>query len=103
MGSFNSLLPEHTTKMSKFILMGAAILFVVTSMPQDNGRFKKRFAEPQLRPIIVEPSDPWICIGRAKCNSRCAICCDTVERCRSYYHEQHLVGFTHRYNFIFIM
>ena len=84
--------------MFKFILLAAAILFVVTSMPQDNGRFKKRFAEPQLlptqlRPIIAEPSDPWICIGRAKCNSRCAICCDTVERCRSYYHEQHLVGF----------
>ena len=96
--------------MFKFILLAAAILFVVTSMPQDNGRFKKRFAEPQLlptqlRPIIAEPSDPWICIGRAKCNSRCAICCDTalLKDAEVTITNSISLGLTHQFNFIFIM
>lgn len=71
--------------MFKFILLAAALLFAVTAMPHDDKTYKKRSAKPYNFPIIMEEGDPGICIGRSSCfNSRCAICCETVEDCSGY-------------------
>merc|ERR1712221_402 len=72
-------------KMFKFILLAAALLFAVTAMPHDDKTYKKRSAKPYNFPVIMEEGDPGICIGRSSClNSRCAICCETVEDCSGY-------------------
>ena len=68
--------------MFKTILSVAAILFVVvTSMPQNNERYKKRFAEPQSGQAQVVSG---ICIGRGNCGKHCWFCCDDVEMRRCH-------------------
>ena len=54
--------------MFKSIFLTAAIFFVVTSMPQDNGRSKKRLAEPQLNlpHKSTAQGDSGICLGNAE-------------------------------------
>ena len=67
--------------MFKTILSVAAILFVVTSMPQNNERYKKRFAEPQSGQA---QGVSGICIGRGNCGKHCWFCCDDVEMRRCH-------------------
>ena len=67
--------------MFKTILSVAAILFVVTSMPQNNERYKKRFSEPQSGQA---QGVSGICIGRGNCGKHCWFCCDDVEMRRCH-------------------
>ena len=52
--------------MFKLIFLAAAIFLLVTSKPQDNGRYKKRLAETQLNfPPFKAQGDSGICLANA--------------------------------------
>ena len=53
--------------MFKLIFLAAAIFLVVTSKPQDNGRYKKRLAETQLNIVTYWSQGPYVLSPIMKC------------------------------------